>query len=86
MTWSLAAWLVAVGLVLYGLHRGALWMERRGWIYYRDQRASTSSASNAFMQVQAIFEPRAEHVVEARRSDDARAAEDAGAGGPAQED
>ena len=56
-------------------------MERRGWIYYRERKASSSSASNAFLEIQALFEPRAEHLVESRRSDEIRAAEDAGPGG-----
>ena len=70
MTWVVAGWLIAAAAVLYALHRGALAMERRGWIFYRDRRASTSTASNAFMQVQAMFEPRAEHVLEGRRTDE----------------
>ena len=34
------------------------------------------------MQVQAMFEPRAEYVVEGRRSDETKAAEEADPGGP----
>ena len=85
MNWTVAAWVIGVSSALYAVHRAALWMERRGWIYYRDTRASSSNASNAFMQVQALFEPRAEHVVEGRSSDRLRSAEDADPGGPPQE-
>ncbi len=82
MNWSAAAWLAGVAVAVLGLHLGALWMERRGWIYYKHTRAGTSSASNAFMQVQAMFEPGAQHVVEERRANQVRAAEDADPGGP----
>ena len=54
---------------------------RRRPFVYRHTRASSTSRSNAFMQVQAMFEPRAEYIVEGRRSDEVRAAEDADAGG-----
>lgn len=74
-------WVAASAAALWLLHRAALWAERRGWIYYRDKRASSSTASNAFMQVQALFEPRAEHVVEARASDEDRS-EDSESGEP----
>jgi hypothetical protein len=76
------AWIVGTVAALYAMHRGALWMERRGWIFYRDTKASSTSRSNAFMQVQAMFEPRAEYVVEGRRSDETRASEEADPGGP----
>lgn len=82
MNLTLAGWVVGIVAGLYSLHHVALWMERRGWIFYRDTKASTTSRSNAFMQVQAMFEPRAEYVVESRRSDEIRAAEDADPGGP----
>lgn len=82
MNITVAAWVAGAAAGLYGLHRLALWMERRGWIFYKHTRASSTSRSNAFMQVQAMFEPRAEYIVEGRRSDEIRAAEDADAGGP----
>jgi hypothetical protein len=81
---TIVAWLVGVVSVLGALHLAALWMERRGWIFYKHTRASSSSTSNAFMQVQAMFEPRAEYVVEGRRSDEIRAVEDADPGGPSE--
>lgn len=82
MNLTVVVWVVGVVAVLGGLHLTALWMERRGWIFYKHTKASSSSASNAFMSVQAIFEPRAEYLVEGRRSDESGAVEDADPGGP----
>ncbi|MEX0790194.1 MAG: hypothetical protein WD178_05395 [Actinomycetota bacterium] len=82
MNWIAVAWVAAVALGLFGLHLGALWMERRGWIFYKHTKVSSSAASNAFMQVQAIFEPGADYFVEERRSSEVRAVEDAEPGGP----
>lgn len=46
---ALPAWawvLLAAGgaLLLYGLHRLALWAEARGWIYYRQARGGGAGA------------------------------------------
>ncbi len=51
------------------LHYFALWAERRGWIYYKHRKASPGSVGNALLQVQSIFEPGKEHVLEARLED-----------------
>lgn len=66
-------------LVLYGLHRLALWMERRGWIFYKHTKASGSTVSSAFQTLQAVWEPGAQHVVEQRAAIDVDEDE---AGGP----
>ena len=67
---KLAFWAAAAICLLYALHRTALWMECRGWIFYEQTKASSSAMSNAFMQVQAMFEPAAQYVVERRRTDE----------------
>lgn len=71
-------WLVGMAAVLYGLHRLALWMEQRGWIYYRNTRhGSSGSLGNAFLHVQSILEPGKRHVLE-QRLDEAREDEESG--------
>lgn len=70
VNFTVLAWILGAAFGLYGLHLAALGMERRGWIFYRDTKASSSSASNAFQSVQAIFEPGAQHTVEIRRNVD----------------
>ncbi len=59
-----AALLAAAGL--YALHRLALWAEARGWIYYT-RRGSSGALGNAFLEVQALFEPTRRHVLEERQ-------------------
>lgn len=53
--------LVVVGLIT--LDRLALAAEARGWIYWRHNTPSRSSAGHALQSVQAIFEPQREHIV-----------------------
>lgn len=65
---SIAA-LVLGAALLYGLHRLALWAERRGWIYYLKNRGSSGALGNAALEVQAMFEPAQRHVLEERLAD-----------------
>ncbi len=65
----------AVVALLFGLHRLALWMERRGWVYYIHKKPSSSSLSSAFLQVQSLVDPGARSVVEAVREERAESAE-----------
>jgi hypothetical protein len=59
-------WLLALGVLLYGGHRLALWLEERGAIYYR-RKPTTSSLGSAFLEVQSLLEPGARKVVEERQ-------------------
>lgn len=65
------ALIIAVSIILGGvlLHLLALWMERKGWIYYQRNRPSRTALGNAFLEVQSILEPDKKHVVEVRRDE-----------------
>lgn len=82
-------WLIIIGVVigLYGLHRLALWMETKGWIFYMHKKASPNTLGNAVLGVQQIFQPGTEHVLEVRQSqrvqrDDAGGPDKSGATNP----
>ncbi len=66
-----ALFAIAAAACLYGLHRLAVYAEGRGWIRYRDARGAGSALGNAFLEVQAIFEPSKEYVLEERKKDEA---------------
>lgn len=65
-----ALWLAGAGLLLYALHRGALWMEARGWVYYRKKRGASGALGSAFLEVQSMFDPSKRHVLEVKRNTD----------------
>jgi hypothetical protein len=58
---------LAIGAVaaLFGLDRLGLWLEDRGWLYYR-RKKPTSSPMTAFVAMQQVIEPGVTHVVEVR--------------------
>jgi hypothetical protein len=69
MTWWLWVALAVVGLFV--LDRLLLAAERRRWIFYRTTAPQRSTAGNALLNLQAIFEPDKQHVVDERTALDA---------------
>jgi hypothetical protein len=58
LLWSL---LIVGGLAaLYGFHRLCLWLERRGWLYCKHKKPTTSPASS-FVALQQVLEPPVQH-------------------------
>ena len=60
---------LAVGAVIYGLHRLALRLERKGHIYYLHSQPSGSALGNAALAVQSLLEPGKRYVVEERQAE-----------------
>ena len=75
----LALVLALVGLLtaLYWLDRLGLWLEARGWLYYRHRKPASSPAS-AWVAVQQFIEPGVRHVREVREERSAEGEEEAG--------
>jgi len=63
----LYAWILVIATALYALHRAALWMERRGWIYYVKRQPSVSTLGTAALSVQSILQPESKHVLEMKQ-------------------
>ena len=65
--------LFAIG-VLFALDRLALWMEGRGWIYWRKRKPSDGGGggmSGLLTEFQQLVEPEVRHAIEAREQDHA---------------
>lgn len=57
-------------ITLYALHRLGLWMDKKGWFYYRtsSKSGSTTAAVGAALQsVQSIYEPEVRYELEERQ-------------------
>ena len=60
--------ILMIGTALYLLDRLLLWMERRGWVYWRKTKRTTGPGmGNALLEIQSLVEPAARHVLEIRR-------------------
>lgn len=64
---------MAVG---YGLHRLALWAESRGWIYYRHRKPPPGATAMMLTEIDRIWKPEIEHVVDDMWSGDYRTVDD----------
>ncbi len=69
--------LVLIAGLLFGLDRCLLFMEGRGWIYYRKKKPSSSALSNACLEVQKLLEPSKKYVVQIKK-DEKREQQEAG--------
>jgi hypothetical protein len=65
-----AIWIVLGMAAIVGLERLARWMEARAGIYWRREHGGSGSLGAAFLEVQSIFEPGNQHVIEAQRDED----------------
>ena len=63
MTWWV--WICLGLLVLYALHRGALWLERRGWLFYIHRRPSLSLG----VAIGAALDPTVRRILEAQQEE-----------------
>ena len=61
--------LAGVVFAIWLVHRSALWLEARGWLYYRHRRPSSSTLGTAFLEVQQLVDPGKRFVLEATRED-----------------
>ena len=69
MILSLCLIVAAAAVVLFWLDRLALWMEKRGWIYYRRRRSPGGIVSSAILEAQAMVEPEKRHLIEVQREE-----------------
>ncbi len=72
-------WIAGILLGFLILDRLFLWMEARGWMYWRRKKASPRSLGTALMEIHAALEPGKRHVLEELRRDHE---EEDGEGGP----
>ena len=66
---GVVAVVVAIARLLSVSHRFLLWAEGRGWVYYKKTSPPHGSGALAMQELAQIYEPQAEHVIEATRSE-----------------
>lgn len=70
-------WMAGGIAVLLLLDRLLLYAERRGWIYYRKKKPSSSALSHACLEVQQLLEPSKKYIVQIK-NDERRNQQEAG--------
>lgn len=65
---SITIWVLAAVLAAFLVDRLGLWLESRGWIYWRKKKASSSAVGSAILELQNIFESgKAKYVIAAKQ-------------------
>jgi hypothetical protein len=59
--------LILVILAFFLLDRLFLWMEGKGWIYWRKRKASAGVMGTALAELHSLVEPSKRNIVEAKR-------------------
>jgi hypothetical protein len=57
---------LALPIAIFWFDRFCLWLEDRGWLYYRNKKP-TSSAGSVFVAMQQFIEPKVKHVVQVKQ-------------------
>ena len=76
---SAAKWtliVVAIPIALFLVDRLLLRLEAYGWIFYRRNKPNFQNAGSVFMELQAMFEPRARYVIERKEQEENEEDED----------
>lgn len=55
-------------LLIYFAHKLFLWMERKGWLYYKNQKSPGGFVGNALLEIHSFFVPSANNVVEVKQN------------------
>jgi hypothetical protein len=62
-------YVLLAALSLWALHHLGLWLERRGWLFYRDRKPSSSAVGSAFLNIEEFVRPAARHEIEAQQEE-----------------
>ena len=60
---------LGVLFLLILLDKFGLWLESKGWLYYRKRKSNSSILGNSLQELNAIFMPSNRHVIEAKQNE-----------------
>ena len=71
-----------LALFVFFLKRTLAWMDRRGWVSYHSHVPTYGSLGNAFMEIQAIAQPKKTHILELKEAQKQEKSDADGSAGP----
>lgn len=60
---------IEIALALYLLNKLGLWLERKGWIYYRHKKPTSGILGNTLQELNALLLPSDRHVIELKQNE-----------------
>ncbi len=61
---KLLFWTAAIVVALFALDRLLLWLESKGWLYYRRNKPRGGASVYHLMELHSVFEPGIQEVIE----------------------
>jgi hypothetical protein len=55
-------------LAIYFFDKVCLWLEEKGWLYYRNKKAESGIIGNALLELHALLNPGTRHVIEVKQN------------------
>ena len=65
--------ILGIAIALFCLDRLCLYLERRGWMYYRRRKPSGGAIGNVFLEMQSFVQPSIRDVIEHRQEEEVQA-------------
>lgn len=53
--------------ILFLIDRFLLWIEKKGWLFYRKRKSSGGFIGNALLELNSVFQPSSRHVIEVKQ-------------------
>lgn len=67
MEWLKTIVVISIGVFI--LDRIGLWMENKGWVYWRKKKPTSNGAGNALQEFEAFLRPSVRYVLEEKQKD-----------------
>ncbi|MGQ9801988.1 MAG: hypothetical protein ACUVRL_10050 [Candidatus Saccharicenans sp.] len=69
MVLKIIFWILAVIGFLLALDRLLLYLEIKGWIYYRRKKPNPGSVGNVCLEIQQLLEPSKKYVIQVKKEE-----------------
>jgi hypothetical protein len=63
---------IFICVTLYCIDQFCLWLERKGWLYYRHNKPRGGFIGNALLELQSFFIPSARYTIEVKQNQTVR--------------
>ena len=60
--------IITIALALYLFDKICLWLEYKGWLYYRNEKPKPGALGSALQELNAHLSPSTRHVVETKQN------------------
>lgn len=57
-----------IPIALYHMHKFFLWLEQKGWLYYRHKKPQSGVLGSALQELNAMLQPSSRHTIEMKQN------------------